>query len=863
PKIDWEQWIGVRGAAAFGACILVLAGVYFFEYSIEHGWITPAMRVIAGTLVGLGCILGAELRLRKTHTVLANWLDGAGIAILYVAFWAGKALYGLYPTWAASGMLIAVTAACVTLAVKRDAPAVAALGLLGGFATPLALSTGQDRPYALFSYLLLLDGAMLWVAYRRRWAWMAILCLVATAFYQQGWLLARLDQPRVLLGVALVAIFAAVFAALPNERATQKESALWKLARSAGVLIPLLFTVPLAVRGDLGDTYWPTAVQLVLLSAAACWVGRRHGSFLLPTGAALISLGTLLGWGVAHVPETALEVWKLAGLAIALGVVFHGAAELRRDAAPSWVPAATFHVGGLIVLALSAAWVDDAGPWPWLAVAGALAVFVARLSHRAERSMLQLASGVLCAVGLGTAMAAQAGRDGQPDAALYLGVVAGAAALFQLGGLFRRAPEARAGGDHAAILFALGAMVFVPALAWREVAGQHLFLYLATGALSMLALLGAARRGSGLWMAATLAVTALVQQSWLPEQTTGVDLVGLGAFAVLFALAPVLAPRRLREQPWAWRTAALSGPLYLLGLRHAWLEVLGPDAIGLLALGLAALSIGAAYAVRARGPEKDEARRVAMVWLTASAAGFVTLAIPLQLSNEWITVGWALEALALTALWRRFDHTGLKYLSAALSTAVLVRLLLNPYVLDYHPTSAMPVLGWLTYTYVVPALCLVGAWALLRGEEASRRRPWERSLFGDKHAIVANYSAAGALLLVFAWINLTIFEYFAPGSELVIPFDRLPARDLTLSIAWAVYALFLLALGMWRRSTSLRVTSLALILGTSGKVFLYDLAHLADLYRVASLAGLAISLIVISLAYQRFVFRSQTPEEAR
>lgn len=865
-KIDWEQWIGVRGAAAFGASILVLAGVFFFEYSIEHGWITPAMRVIAGTLVGLGCLVAAELRLRKTHTVLANWLGGAGIAILYVAFWAGNALYHLYPVWAASIMLIAVTGACVTLAVKRDAPAIAALGLLGGFATPLALSTGSDRPYALFSYLLLLDGAMLWVAYKRRWAWMAILCLIATAFYQQGWLLARLDEPRVILGVALVAVFAALFAALPTQKegeSEQGERLLWKLARSAGVLIPLLFTIPLAVRGDLGDTYWATAVQLVLLTAAACWVGRRHGSFFLPAGAALLSLGTLLGWGVAHVPETPLEVWKLAGLALAVGAVFHVNAELRRDAAPGWVPAATFHIGGLVVLALSAAWVDDAGPWPWLAVWGALSVFVARLAHRGERAKLQLASAVLGAVGLGSALAAQAGRDGQPDAALYLGLLAGAALLMQLGGLFRRAPEARAMGDHAAAAFALLGLAFVPALAWREVAGQHLFLYLATGALALLALLVAARRASGLWMIATLVVTALAHQSWLASQTGPVDLVGMGVFAALFALAPVFAPRALREQAWAWRTAALAGPLYLIGLRHAWLEVLGPSAIGLLALGLAALSIGAATAVRARGPEAKGARRVAMVWLTASAAGFVTLAIPLQLSNEWITVGWALEALALTALWRRFDHTGLKYLALGLGSAVMVRLLMNPYVLDYHPKSALPVLGWLTYTYLVPAVCLLGVWFLLRTEEVSRRRSWERSILGEKLPLLANYAATGALLLVFAWINLTIFEYFAPGSELVIPFDRLPARDLTLSIAWALYALVLLALGMWRQSTALRVTSLALILGTSGKVFLYDLAHLGDLYRVASLAGLAISLIVISLAYQRFVFRRQTPEEAR
>jgi len=54
--------------------------------------------------------------------------------------------------------------------------------------------------------------------------------------------------------------------------------------------------------------------------------------------------------------------------------------------------------------------------------------------------------------------------------------------------------------------------------------------------------------------------------------------------------------------------------------------------------------------------------------------------------------------------------------------------------------------------------------------------------------------------------------------------------------------------------TILRTFSLLLV--TIVKVFLYDLGHLQDLYRVASLAGLAISLILVSLLYQRFVLRS-------
>ena len=67
---------------------------------------------------------------------------------------------------------------------------------------------------------------------------------------------------------------------------------------------------------------------------------------------------------------------------------------------------------------------------------------------------------------------------------------------------------------------------------------------------------------------------------------------------------------------------------------------------------------------------------------------------------------------------------------------------------------------------------------------------------------------------------------------------------------------------MWKDSTALRITSLLIILVTAGKVFLYDLANLEDLYRVAALVGLAFSLLTISLAYQRFVFRKNKAASA-
>ena len=60
---------------------------------------------------------------------------------------------------------------------------------------------------------------------------------------------------------------------------------------------------------------------------------------------------------------------------------------------------------------------------------------------------------------------------------------------------------------------------------------------------------------------------------------------------------------------------------------------------------------------------------------------------------------------------------------------------------------------------------------------------------------------------------------------------------------------------MVRKAASLRWFSLGLTVVTLGKVFLYDLGELHDLYRVVSLVGLAVSLMLVSLLYQRFVFK--------
>ena len=108
-----------------------------------------------------------------------------------------------------------------------------------------------------------------------------------------------------------------------------------------------------------------------------------------------------------------------------------------------------------------------------------------------------------------------------------------------------------------------------------------------------------------------------------------------------FSTAALLQPGQIDQHP-LQNQPVVAGPAFFLGLRRGWIGEFGTAGIGLLPVILAVLVLAVAFAARRRTVGDPATQRVATVWLAAVAAGFVTLAIPLQLRNEWITIGGAL-----------------------------------------------------------------------------------------------------------------------------------------------------------------------------------------------------------------------------
>jgi len=848
--IDWERWIGVRGAAVLGGIVLSLAGLLFLQYTIEAGWITPEVRVVIALAAGLAALGVAPFQRRRGYPAVSEALAGAGVVLLYGGLWAGHVLYDLFGAGPTFAGVVAVTGTCGWIAWRHGSRIVAILGLLGGFAAPLILSLRVQDPAGLFGYLLLLNVGLWLVARRRGWGELVLAAVVATAAYEAWWVEAWL--PRYDLGWPLVILagFGLLYALTGELERRRGGGASWTAAQLVGVALPVLLGFRLALGLGDGVDLWRLAVYLGVLSFAGDRLAAARG---LPRfGAALAALGVGVLSASAGVEAGA---WARVGASALLAAVFHAGFELDlrlgRPGDPGWEPAAVAALGHLALLVAIPAIGATEVLAPWLCGWLLLAALLARQAVGPGREWRTPAAAGLVGFGL-AATFVETRWAAVPAAALALGGLA--VALVRL----RRSEAGRRGAWLAAAIVAAFALLGLWAEATAPALEPWVFLVAGFGLAVVVATAATALESVPLYaLAAGLLVFA--QWAWGVVQAAVEAAPGLSDLPVLLALLAIPATaftlwpslempggRRLRPPESALRIAAAAAPAWVLPIVVLWRDGYGGRYDGIPAAALAAVSaLGLVAALRhANGDHRDgePATRAARSWFPAFGIGLLALAVALQLEREWLTIGWAALAVALLAAWRRVGWTALWTWALVLFAGVAVRLLLNPAVVRYHEIAGPPAVNWLATAYLVPAAAFLAGRHLLAGADRGPSRP------------AAAACGVGAVLLVFWWLNLAVVAMFSAGPGLDLSLGHRPARDLTLSAAWILYALCLLGLGLTRKSPALRWLSLAFLVLAIVKVFLYDLGELRDLWRVASLVGLALSLLAVSLAYQRFVF---------
>jgi uncharacterized membrane protein len=118
-------------------------------------------------------------------------------------------------------------------------------------------------------------------------------------------------------------------------------------------------------------------------------------------------------------------------------------------------------------------------------------------------------------------------------------------------------------------------------------------------------------------------------------------------------------------------------------------------------------------------------------------------------------------------------------------------------------------------------------------------------------------------ILLFLLVNIEIADAFTePGSStLVFKFSGNFARDMSYTIAWALFALILIVLGLWKRAAPARYAGIGLLGITVLKLFLHDLARIDSVYRIGALIVVSLIALAASFLYQRFL-GDEKPTEA-
>ena len=885
PKLNLEQFLGVKLFAWLGGLALFFAIVFFLKYSFDHNLIPPAGRAAIGFILGAGLLVAGVIVHRKpAYEVLAQTFCASGALILYGVSYSAHSRYHLFghdPQGAliTFGLMALTTAAAFLIAVRLNTLVVAVMGILGGFLTPILCSTGQDAPFGLFGYIALLDLGLLLVARARRWFFLVSLAAAGTVLMQLGWFGRFFVREEyfsgnaTLIPMGILLFFMILFcgAAWKNGKAEAGDK------HTPGAALAMAGIALLAAFGFLnfeGITSRPFLLYgfVFLVNSGVLGVVALFPRFGWAQSASAFLTFTHLSWWTMQcltpgLLGSALVIYLGFGLLHA-GVPLvwqklHEGSPLHSRLLPPWISALVVLLMLLPVLVMPEV---SFLLWPAMLLAdlGVIAVAVATgmLAPVLVALVLTLLV-VLCWL-----LRVPAEVTALPSFLLLLG---GFAAAFMVAGcwLARRYPGFLQREQGAALTSNDRVAASLPVLS----AGlPFLLIIMATlrlpvanpspvfglGLLLVILLLGLARiaRLPALSLVALVCMVAL-ELAWhgrhFAPDHPWIPLAWYAGVHLLFTAYPFLFREAFRRSILPWAAAAASGIGHFL-LIYSLVRLSFPALSGRLGLVPAAFAVpgiisllGVLRVVKSEGGF----RTGQLAWFGGVVLLFITLIFPIQLSRQWITVAWALEGAALLWLYRRVPQRGLIWTGLTLLAVVFFRLALNPAVLDAYPRGAIPILNWHLYTYGTAAACMMAAARWLQ----------------PPHDVVKSVNIRGVLwslsgILLFLLLNIEIADYFTEPSRtfVTIEFDTLNlARDMATTVAWGLFSLGLLVTGFWCGAKGARYAGVGLLAITLLKLFLHDLASLQTFYRIGALVVVAVIALLASFLYQRFFDKNRNP----
>jgi len=278
----------------------------------------------------------------------------------------------------------------------------------------------------------------------------------------------------------------------------------------------------------------------------------------------------------------------------------------------------------------------------------------------------------------------------------------------------------------------------------------------------------------------------------------------------------------------------------LNGNHHDWL--------GVFAIGMALVYAGSAKLLL----DRRATTRAEMLLMIGVALTFVTLAIPIQLKSNWITIAWAVEGVAI--LWTGIEMKSqrLRAIAHALFGLAILKLAFWDTPWGYRAAFAPVVNKYFLSSLVVIVCLFVSAWIYAK--------------LGERMQIAARIFQIVLLVvaLITLWFLLTVetYTFFASRAALQKTAEGYQHEhwlgQMALSVLWSIYAAVLAAVGFVRRSAAIRWAALSLFALTVVKVMLVDIAVLQQLYRIIAFLVLGLLLLVVTWGYHKAFYSKES-----
>ncbi|AMA59558.1 DUF2339 domain-containing protein [Bradyrhizobium sp. CCGE-LA001] len=428
PAPGFEERLGTRWVVWIGGLALALGGFFMVRYSIEAGLLGPGVRVFLGGLFALALLSAGEWTRRKESisTIqalpIANIpaiLTAAGTAVAFATIYAAYALYGfLVP--ATAFVLLGIVAMGTLAAALLHGPALAGLGVVGAFVTPILVSSGKPDYWALYIYLAIVTAASFGLARIRLWRWLAVTTIVFAVLWtfpglDTGELQVAPHAFHVIAGFVLAALLVVcgfMFGPTIEDGEIEPVSS----SSLGAYLFGAMLIVLSSAHADLA------LIAFALLVAGTLFVAWRAPAATGALGAAGAAVFIVFAeWAVRANPDMlVLPGGPIAGVG---PTAIDGSVTLHLVTAA--VFAAGFGIAGFLAQGRSNSAVIPV-VWSAAAVATPIAILVAlyaRIAHL-DRSIPFAILAVLLAAAFGAATEALSRRDDRPGLATSIALFA-------------------------------------------------------------------------------------------------------------------------------------------------------------------------------------------------------------------------------------------------------------------------------------------------------------------------------------------------------------------------------------------------------------------------------------------------------